>query len=158
MNAARLVSDMSFSESSVLGTCLYARKSPAVGGDTIWSNQMLAFDALSPAMQRMLEGQKVMHSAKRYYRPQGTYADDHLKSMRIKVSEEALKEQARPCIRTHSESGRKQRLRNRLTTILNGIRQRSPQRRSSAIDASPGRSGQVPKLDEPLLVRDHSYL
>ncbi len=100
-------SDMTFSPEPVLGTCLYARESPAVGGDTIWSNQILAFDALSPALQRMLEGLKVMHSAKRSYGPQGTYADDDLKSMRIKASEEALKEQAHPCIRTHPESGRK---------------------------------------------------
>jgi taurine dioxygenase len=100
-------SDMTFSPEPVLGTCLYARESPAVGGDTIWSNQMRAFEALSPALQKTLEGLKVMHSAKRSYGPQGTYADDDLKSMRIKASEEALKEQAHPCIRTHPENGRK---------------------------------------------------
>ena len=99
-------SDMTFSPEPVLGTCLYARESPAVGGDTIWSNQMLAFEALSPALQKTLEGLKVMHSAKRSYGPQGAYADDDLKSMRIKASEEALKEQAHPCIRTHPETGR----------------------------------------------------
>lgn len=100
-------SDMTFSPAPVLGTCLYARESPAVGGDTIWSNQMLAFEALSPGLQRALEGLRVMHSAKRSYGPQGTYADDDLKSMRIQASEEALKEQAHPCIRTHPETGRK---------------------------------------------------
>ncbi|MBM3367716.1 MAG: taurine dioxygenase, partial [Betaproteobacteria bacterium] len=68
--------DMTFSPEPVLGTCLYARESPAVGGDTIWTNQMLAFEALSPAMQRMLGKLTVMHSAKRSYGPQGTYADD----------------------------------------------------------------------------------
>lgn len=99
--------DMTFSPEPVLGTCLYARESPAVGGDTIWTNQMLAFEALSPAMQRMLEKLTVMHSAKRSYGPQGTYADDDLKSMRIQASESALKEQAHPCIRTHPETGRK---------------------------------------------------
>lgn len=99
-------SDMTFSPEPVLGTCLYARESPAVGGDTIWSNQMLAFEALSPGLQRALEGLKVMHSAKRSYGPQGAYADDDLKGMRIRASEEALKEQAHPCIRTHPESGR----------------------------------------------------
>ena len=99
-------SDMTFSPEPVLGTCLYARESPAVGGDTIWTNQMLAFEALSPGLRRTLEGLRVMHSAKRSYGPQGTYADDDLKSMRIKASEEALKEQAHPCIRTHPESGR----------------------------------------------------
>ncbi|MSP96131.1 MAG: taurine dioxygenase [Betaproteobacteria bacterium] len=100
-------SDMTFLPEPVLGTCLYARESPAVGGDTIWSNQMLAFEALSPALQKTLEGLKVMHSAKRSYGPQGTYADDDLKSMRIQASEEALKEQAHPCIRTHPESDRR---------------------------------------------------
>ena len=100
-------SDMTFSPEPVLGTCLYARESPAIGGDTIWSNQMLAFEALSAGLQKMLEGLQVMHSAKRSYGPQGVYADDDLKSMRIKASEEALKEQAHPCIRTHPETGRK---------------------------------------------------
>jgi len=100
-------SDMTFSPEPVLGTCLYARESPAVGGDTIWTNQMLAFEALSPGLQKTLQGLRVMHSAKRSYGPQGTYADDDLKSMRIQASEEALKEQAHPCIRTHPESGRK---------------------------------------------------
>ena len=100
-------SDMTFDEAPVLGTVLYSREAPAVGGDTIWSNQMLAFDTLSPAMQRMLEGLTVMHSAKRSYGPQGTYADDDLKSMRINASEAALKETPHPCVRTHPENGRK---------------------------------------------------
>ncbi|HEY5636797.1 MAG TPA: TauD/TfdA family dioxygenase [Burkholderiales bacterium] len=99
--------DMTFSPEPVLGTCLYSRESPAVGGDTIWTNQMLAYDALSPGLQRMLEKLQVMHSAKRSYGPQGAYADDDLKSMRIKASDEALKEQAHPCIRTHPETGRR---------------------------------------------------
>ena len=100
-------SDMTFSPEPVLGTCLYARESPEVGGDTIWSNQMLAFEALSPALQKTLEGLRVMHSARRSYGPQGAYADDDLKSMRINASEAALAEVAHPCIRTHPESGRK---------------------------------------------------
>jgi taurine dioxygenase len=100
-------SDMTFSPEPVLGTCLYCREAPAVGGDTLWTNQMLAYEALSPGMQRMLEKLNVMHSAKRSYGPQGTYADDDLKSMRIEVSEEGLKEQAHPCVRTHPETGRR---------------------------------------------------
>lgn len=100
-------SDMTFSPEPVLGTCLYARESPPVGGDTIWTNQMLAFEALSPGMQRMLERLTVMHSAKRSYGPQGAYADDDLKSMRIQASEAALEEQPHPCVRTHPETGRK---------------------------------------------------
>lgn len=100
-------SDLTFQVEPVLGTVLYSRESPAVGGDTIWTNQMLAFDALSPRMQRMLESLTVMHSAKRSYGPQGTYADDDLKGMRINASELALKETPHPCVRTHPENGRK---------------------------------------------------
>jgi taurine dioxygenase len=100
-------SDMTFSPEPVLGTCLYARESPTVGGDTIWTNQMLAFETLSTALQKTLAGLRVMHSAKRSYGPQGAYADDDLKSMRIQASEDALKEQAHPCIRTHPENGRR---------------------------------------------------
>ena len=98
--------DMTFSPEPVLGTCLYCREAPAVGGDTIWTNQMLAFDALSDGLKKKLEGMRVMHSAKRSYGPQGAYADDDLKSMRIKVGEEGTREQAHPCIRTHPETGR----------------------------------------------------
>ncbi len=100
-------SDLTFQVEPVLGTVLYSRESPAVGGDTLWTNQMLAFDALSPGMQRMLESLTVMHSAKRSYGPQGTYADDDLKGMRINASELALKETPHPCVRTHPENGRK---------------------------------------------------
>ncbi|HEX2649266.1 MAG TPA: TauD/TfdA family dioxygenase [Burkholderiales bacterium] len=99
--------DMTFSPEPVMGTCLYSRESPEVGGDTIWSNQMLALEALSPGLQRLLGTLKVMHSAKRSYGPQGAYADDDLKSMRIEASEAALREQAHPCVRTHPETGRK---------------------------------------------------
>lgn len=98
--------DMTFSPEPVLGTCLYCREAPAVGGDTIWTNQMLAFDALSEGLKRKLEGMRVMHSAKRSYGPQGAYADDDLKSMRIQASEAGTKEQAHPCIRTHPDTGR----------------------------------------------------
>jgi len=99
--------DMTFSPEPVLGTCLYCREAPEVGGDTLWTNQMQAYDALSPGLQRLLEGMNVMHSAKRSYGPQGAYADDDLKSMRIEVSEAGTREQAHPCIRTHPESGRR---------------------------------------------------
>ena len=98
--------DMTFLPEPVKGTCLYSREAPAVGGDTLWTNQMAAYDALSAGMKRMLAGLNVMHSARRSYGPQGTYADDDLKSMRIEVSEAGLREQAHPCIRTHPDTGR----------------------------------------------------
>lgn len=100
-------SDLTFQTEPVLGTVLYSRVAPEIGGDTLWTNQMQAYDALSPGMKRMLEQLQVMHSAKRSYGPQGTYADDDLKGMRINASELALQETSHPCVRTHPENGRR---------------------------------------------------
>ncbi|CAF4693411.1 unnamed protein product, partial [Didymodactylos carnosus] len=39
--------DITFTENPALGCVLYARKIPAVGGDTLWSSMYSAYDALS---------------------------------------------------------------------------------------------------------------
>ncbi|MSP96363.1 MAG: hypothetical protein EXR29_03870 [Betaproteobacteria bacterium] len=42
-------SDLTFQTEPVLGTVLYSRVSPPVGGDTVWTNQMLASHAYGAA-------------------------------------------------------------------------------------------------------------
>ena len=49
-------SDFSFLDQPPSLTVLYGREIPSVGGDTLWSSQYAAFDALSPRMQEMLCG------------------------------------------------------------------------------------------------------
>jgi len=39
-----------------MGAILYGIDVPPYGGDTMFANQYLAYDALSPAMKKMLEG------------------------------------------------------------------------------------------------------
>jgi hypothetical protein len=46
---------------------LYAREVPAVGGDTMFASQYLAYDALSDGMKAMLGGMTAIHSAGRIY-------------------------------------------------------------------------------------------
>jgi taurine dioxygenase len=41
---------------------LLARRVPAFGGDTMFANQHLAFEGLSPALRRVLEGLRAVHT------------------------------------------------------------------------------------------------
>lgn len=39
---------------------------PRVGGDTLWSSNYAAYDRLTPAYQRFLEGLTALHDAERF--------------------------------------------------------------------------------------------
>jgi len=45
-----------------LAAILMAYEVPEVGGDTMWASMYAAYDALSPHMQRMLDGMKIMNN------------------------------------------------------------------------------------------------
>ena len=101
-------SDFSFLEEPPMGSVLYARAVPAFGGDTLWSNMYLAYEALSEGMRHMLDGLRAMHSG----RPYGTGgpAGDIRTSRSIAITRgdpEADREIAHPVVRRHPDSGRK---------------------------------------------------
>jgi taurine dioxygenase len=100
-------SDWSFQARPPAGTCLYGITIPPVGGDTLFSNQHAALDAMPAAMRKPLEGRMAIHSAKRAYAPEGQYgAKDKGRSMDIRPSREAEATQLHPLIRRHPETGR----------------------------------------------------
>ena len=53
--------DVTFVERPPLGSILNAVVMPPSGGDTLWSNQQAAFEALSPALQGFLETLTAVH-------------------------------------------------------------------------------------------------
>ncbi|MGZ3376832.1 MAG: TauD/TfdA dioxygenase family protein [Phenylobacterium sp.] len=99
-------SDMSFLERPAIGSILYAVETPEFGGDTLFSSQAAAFEALSPGLQRMLEGLNAVHSAAREYSAQGHSAQKR-KSMAIAEADGLVGEYVHPMVLVHPETGRK---------------------------------------------------
>lgn len=117
-------SDWSFQETPPSATVLYGVDVPPVGGDTVFADASRAFEALSPTMQRTLEGLRAIHSAAPSYGPKGLFArDDASRSMRIVVSPEADNSQVHPLVRRHALSGRRALYINHVYTIgIEGMR------------------------------------
>jgi taurine dioxygenase len=74
-------------------TILAAQALPSAGGDTMWSNQYLAYETLSPGMKRMLAGVRAKFTGARIARRSGTEGEPP--------------HAYHPVVRTHPETGRK---------------------------------------------------
>jgi len=99
-------SDMSFLERPAIGSILYAVETPAFGGDTLFASQAAAYEALSPGLQKTLEGLNAIHSAAREYSSQGHSAQKR-KSMAVAEADGLVGEYVHPMVLVHPESGRK---------------------------------------------------
>ncbi len=111
-------SDWSFQPCPPAGTILHSKVVPPVGGDTLYADAARAFEALSPTMQRILEGLEAVHSAAFAYGPRGVLARDaDRRAMKILVSEEAEKCETHPLVRTHPVTGRKALFVNPVYTV-----------------------------------------
>ena len=94
--------DLSYLPEPPAYTLLHAWEVPAHGGDTLWSNQYLAFDSLSKGLQETLGGLRAVHSAGMAYGT-GGFLDKvkGLTSMAIEPSEDAYKEWVHPAVVEH---------------------------------------------------------
>jgi len=100
--------DWSFQARPPAGTCLLAIDIPPHGGDTLFANQHLAWEALPPDRQARYADRIAIHSARLPYAPDGTYgARDKGRSMDIRPSEAAFATQPHPLVPTHPETGRR---------------------------------------------------
>ncbi len=100
-------SDWSFLVSPPQATLLYGNVIPPVGGDTLFANQYMAWDALPEVLKRQVANRMGVHSARRGYSPQGAYGEsDTGRSMDIRYSETAMATQLHPIARVHPETGR----------------------------------------------------
>jgi taurine dioxygenase len=97
-------SDTAYLDEPPMASMLLAREIPPFGGDTLFANQYLVFESLSPELKRVLEGLKAVNSSSKA--DVSRTREDRLKS---DGREEARKEYnaEHPVVRTHPETGRK---------------------------------------------------
>jgi taurine dioxygenase len=104
--------DQMFTAQPAMGTMLYARVVPPVGGDTLYANMYLAYDALSDGMKAMLGKLNTFSVGDRFKQAGGKsraqrYAGTSKMGEHLKDPGNIQTESAHPLIRTHPETGRK---------------------------------------------------
>ena len=104
-------SDQMFTAKPAMGTILYAKQVPSAGGDTMWTNQYLAYESLSEGMRRMLDGLRAVSKGDRFDSHDGrTRKEYYADKIGMKVKEPPPDMQVvstHPLVRTHPETGRK---------------------------------------------------
>jgi alpha-ketoglutarate-dependent taurine dioxygenase len=101
-------SDLSYLPAPPAYTLLHAWEVPDHGGDTVWSNQYLAYETLSSGLRETLDGLRAVHSAGMAYGTGGLL--DQFKdftSMAIAPSPEAYAEHVHPAVTVHPVTGRR---------------------------------------------------
>ena len=103
-------SDWSFMDVPPAATALYGITIPPMGGDTLFSNQVAAYEALSEELRDKADSLTAVHSAELGYAPDGVYGESDQesgRSMAILPSEKAREKCEHPLVRTHRETGEK---------------------------------------------------
>ena len=101
-------SDLSYLPAPPAYTLLHAWDVPDHGGDTVWSNQYLAYETLSHGLQATLDGLGAVHSAGLAYGTGGLLDQvKELTSMAITPSAEAYAEHVHPAVAVHPVTGRR---------------------------------------------------
>lgn len=97
-------SDTAYLEKPPTGTMLVAREVPPYGGDTMFANMYLAYEALSDGMKRLLDGLIGINTSAKADVSR-TREDRVRDSVRTDAKTEYVGEH--PVVRTHPETGRK---------------------------------------------------
>lgn len=97
-------SDTTYLDQPPMATTLIAREIPPAGGDTMFANQYLAFETLSPAMQELLTPLRGVSSSA--LADVSKTREDRRKDSGD-LDAERTYEAVHPVVRTHPETGRK---------------------------------------------------
>jgi taurine dioxygenase len=101
-------SDTTYKPEPDMGTVLYACEVPDAGGDTLFSNAYLAFDALSDGMKAMLDGLVAVNDSEKLYPGGRAKRISNLSEMKGAYNDGSDAMQSEhPVVRTHPQTGRK---------------------------------------------------
>ena len=97
-------SDTTYLQEPPMGSILLARELPPYGGDTLFANQYMAFEALSDGLKRTLEGLRAVSTSAKA--DVSRTREDRVKESGTAVAREDLMAE-HPTVRTHPETGRR---------------------------------------------------
>ena len=103
--ASRWHADSTFLEKPPMGSMLYCIVCPPLGGDTIWSDCVAAYDALSPGVRSLLDTLEAEHSISKEVRAEH-YATPERKA-KWEQTRQANPPVKHPVVRTHPMTGQK---------------------------------------------------
>jgi taurine dioxygenase len=95
--------DETFLEHPPMGTLTHAKALPAVGGDTMFASSSAAYEALSPAMKRYLEGLTALHDLSRVTELRLRFGSATPEDYAAAIA--ADRRHAHPIVRIHPETG-----------------------------------------------------
>jgi taurine dioxygenase len=98
--------DVTFTANPPLAGILAAKQLPPAGGDTLWSSNLAAYEALSAPLKRLLEGLTAEHSVVKSF-PAGRWGADPAFKERYERAVAKHPPVMHPVVRTHPASGRK---------------------------------------------------
>jgi len=104
--------DTTHIEAPPMGAVLHAIEVPPKGGDTLFANQYLAYEALSDGMKKMLEGLNAVHDDTRAAGPDSKKNQTRTNKVRAGPDWRPTAN-VHPVVRTHPETGRKSLFVNR---------------------------------------------
>jgi taurine dioxygenase len=96
-------SDTAYLENPPMATLLLAREVPPYGGDTLFANMYLAYESLSPGMQRLLDGLVAVNSSAK---ADVTMTREDRMRENARRDARAEYEAGHPVVRPHPETGR----------------------------------------------------
>jgi taurine dioxygenase len=103
--------DQMFSPSPAMGTMLYALEVPSAGGDTLFTNQYLAYESLSDAMKDIAGQLRTVCVGDNFKAANGLSRkeryDRQMSEMKVKDPGDVITTSIHPLVRTHPETGRK---------------------------------------------------
>jgi taurine dioxygenase len=98
--------DHSYDQVPAMGSILYAREVPDVGGDTLFAHMSLAYETLSDGLKETLDGLRAWHSSRHVF-GRGGSARELQRDARIGNPDLATQDALHPVVIRHPTTGRK---------------------------------------------------